>query len=85
MMDLGALPNGPFSNGVGINNKGQVVGAGLDAVGRFQALLYQGGTVTSLPTLGGDRTTANDINDLVQIVGLSETSSGLIRAVLWTK
>jgi uncharacterized membrane protein len=39
----------------------------------FNPYSIQAGTVTRLATLGVDRTAANDINELGQIVGLSES------------
>jgi probable HAF family extracellular repeat protein len=39
--------------------------------------------VTPLGTLGGDSTVANDLNDLGQVVGWSQTASGERHAFLW--
>jgi uncharacterized membrane protein len=40
--------------------------------------------MTDLGTLGGNVSAATGINDLGQVVGMSDTASGYGHAVLWT-
>jgi probable HAF family extracellular repeat protein len=67
------LPIGSFasSNSVSsINSSSQIVG---EINGN--AVLWDGGSVFALGNLGGLNSSANDINDSTQIVGISETST----------
>jgi len=61
-----------------INGSGQVAGTS-----EAQACLYEDGSVTKLGTLGGGLSKAFGINDNIQIVGQSETSSSNIHAFLY--
>jgi probable HAF family extracellular repeat protein len=54
-----------------INNQGQVVG--YSGVTPF---LYSHGTITYLPSFGGNQGSANGINNLGQVVGYSDIASG---------
>lgn len=74
LTDLGAgnLPKA-------INNAGQVVGQG-----NGQAFLWTNGTLTTLGTLGGTQSAANDLNDSGIVVGWSFDANGLKRAFQWT-
>ncbi len=71
-LDLG------FDSPLGINNVGQVVGSRYGA-----PVLWDGGVVTELPTLGGVGGTANAINDSGVIVGYSQTADNQGHATLW--
>jgi probable HAF family extracellular repeat protein len=70
MTDLGAL------SAFAINERVQVVG---------QSMVWEEGAVTDLRTLpGGHESEAIAINNRGQILGWSETKSGVNHAVLWT-
>jgi len=87
LTDLGTL-GGSFSAAFGINDLGQVVGsANLAGDVAQHAFLFSsitanvgGGTPTDLGTLGGTNSTAYAINGLGQVVGSSDTSSGVAHA-----
>jgi probable HAF family extracellular repeat protein len=64
-----------------LNDRGQAVGASLSANGE-RAVLWEGGKVVELPTLGGD-SRALDINNHGQIVGWSRAEGGEAHPVLW--
>lgn len=83
MVDLGFLPNGSSSYGIGINNAGQVVGFGETPDSLEQAFIYNGGSMTSLGILpGGSRSIAYGINDSAQVVGWADIAGDARRAFL---
>ena len=65
-----------------INKRREVVG-GAVVVDNTRAFLYSDGEMSDLGTLGGETSTAFDINDRGEIVGSSITASGLSRAFLY--
>jgi probable HAF family extracellular repeat protein len=66
-----------------ISNAGDVTGAVQHAAGQpRRAFLYSAGMLTDLGTLGGSQSQGLGINDAAQVVGYSETASGL-RAFLY--
>jgi probable HAF family extracellular repeat protein len=73
---------GRFATG-GLNNSGQVGGFSSTGTGPYYAVLYGGGRITDLGTLGGAQSFANGINDSGQVVGESETASGYTHAFLY--
>jgi probable HAF family extracellular repeat protein len=88
MIDLGLLPGGTFSEALGNNNFGQMVGDGDSGGGPnfTHAVLWQNGGVDiqDLGVLPGDNSSlAFAINDAGDVVGYSSLSSA--HAILWTK
>jgi probable HAF family extracellular repeat protein len=75
MSDLGTLGGG-FSNAVGINDPGSVVGTANNTEPdlifggqRNLAFLWQKGVMSDLGTLGGPDSVSNSVNDRTQVVG----------------
>jgi probable HAF family extracellular repeat protein len=80
--DLGTL-GGNYSSALAINNVGQIAGfSNLTNNGKSRAVVWANGTMTQLATLFGFEN-AKGINDLGQVVGLSEPASGPNHAVTW--
>jgi len=75
MTDLGEI------DPIAINERGQVIGTSRPGYSR--ALLWEGGVLGDLGTLGGPSIAAA-INERDQIVGSSDTRGGATHAVLWT-
>ncbi len=89
MLNLGALDGYEFSQAVGINDSGQVVGECQPNSGVFHAFLYSGGTMEDLNGLipqSSDWTLewAYAINDNGQIVGWGINPAGQQKAYLLT-
>jgi len=89
MQDLRTLPGDSASLALGINDKGEVVGASLDANFSPRAFLWENGAMTDLNTLipassGFYLLLANSINSNGEIVGLGATSSGKLHGFLAT-
>lgn len=82
MMDLGTLGGGQ-SWAMGINDRGQVVGGALTALGTRRAFLHERGTMLSLGTLGGNDSVATAINERGQVVGYSTIANGALHAFFW--
>lgn len=85
-IDLGTL-GGTSSNGIEINNLGQVVGSSITSSGENHAFRTAANSIINaatddLGTLGGTASTAFDINDLGQVVGSSTTANGETHAFL---
>jgi probable HAF family extracellular repeat protein len=82
---LGSLGGTLNTQGLGINNRGQVAGYG-DLAGdtTFHAFLWQDGVMSDLGTLPGDMASGADgLNNLGQVVGGSWDASWNGRAVIW--
>src|SRR5260370_37601677 len=71
--DLGALPGGfNYSNALGINERGQVVGYSITASGKTHACLFENGVMTDLGTVPGcSDSRASGVNNRGQVVGES--------------
>jgi len=73
-MNLGNLGGQEWNTPISLNNNGQVVGFGNNALGNAQAFLWtqEGRRMQALPFLGDDNASAAyDINEEGQIVGIS--------------
>jgi probable HAF family extracellular repeat protein len=68
----------------GINNSGDVVGAGYLSVSNFHAFLYSGGKMTDLGPSGAFQASAYGINASGQIVGTYALNSGASGTFLYT-
>jgi probable HAF family extracellular repeat protein len=69
---LGELPRsrgGGYSQGLGVNDRGQVVGTSVTAGGQSRAFFWEKGRMTDLGTNGQRSSGALDINSRGQIVG----------------
>ncbi len=72
MQDLGSL-GGSFSEGFGVNNRGEVVGfSWLNGDATEHPFLWRHGTLRDLGTLGGDNGEAWAINDRGHIAGWAD-------------
>lgn len=80
---LGTLPGfEPSAVALQMNNNGQAVGfSGATHAGR--AVIWEAGYIAELGTFGGDYSTAIDINDAGQIIGLSSDANGVAKPFLW--
>jgi probable HAF family extracellular repeat protein len=76
--DLGALPGQNSSIAYDINGAGMIAGASGS-----HAVLWNGGAIQDLGTLGGQTSEAHGINSAGQIVGVSDSAEGQ-RAFLWS-
>lgn len=70
MTNLGTYNGASVSEATAINDNGLIVGHGW-VQGSHHALIFAGGEVRDLGTLGGRRSFAYDVNNLGQIVGES--------------
>jgi probable HAF family extracellular repeat protein len=92
MRDLGTLPGDANSAGLGINDRGEIVGASIDGSlpsGNPRAFLWRHGVMTDLNTLVPADSplyllTALGINDEGEIAGFGVTGTGDIHAFLAT-
>lgn len=87
MQDLGILPGDVNSAGLGINNRGEVIGVSADASGNPRPYLWKNGVMTELNTLVPADSPlhlllAYSINDRGQISGFGVDGSGNIHAYL---
>ena len=84
----GLLWRGPTPTALGpiepvaVNASDDVVGDG-NVGGNVHGFLWQNGTLTDLPGLGGDETHAWLVDDAGDVAGVSALPSGVDHAVLW--
>ena len=91
MVDLGILPGTSLklagSEALAINDVGQIVGWAHTAASpraRHAVLWSAAHVIQDLGTLGGDASTAVDINASGQVIGMSDAPGGGQRGFLWT-
>jgi probable HAF family extracellular repeat protein len=77
-LEINTIP-GITPAAVAINNNGQVLGNCFGG-----AVVWTNNTPTVLPTLGGGSATGTAINNLGQVVGTSNTSTGAEDGFLWS-
>ncbi len=78
MMNLGHLPGATVTFATGVNASGRIVG-----VSGTHAFLYANSKMKNIGTLGGANSAAYGINRSNQIVGNSDTKSGVTHAFLY--
>jgi probable HAF family extracellular repeat protein len=93
IVELPTLPDGKCPSTIGstacsiaydINDRGEIAGVTVDALGRGRAVVWRNGTVTDLGTLPGEtQSVAYAINNRGQVAGTSQAASGVSSAVLW--
>lgn len=81
--DLAALGLPSWSEGVAINDSGQVAGVAMTADGGRRAFLWSAGSTTMLDTPAGGESWAFGLNLRGQVVGAASLSDGAFHAVLW--
>ncbi len=80
--NLGTLPGGTTSVGLGINSGGQIVGYS-NTSGAERGFIYSSGAMTPLGSLTGGPSNAYGINDSGLTVGSSVASNSRLHAVLY--
>ena len=84
MADLGTV-GGVDSEGLAINDSGQVAGVSQTSSGTYHAVVATaGGGMTDIGTLGGTSSTAFGINNSGEVTGTSETLVGENNAFIYT-
>lgn len=88
MHNLGTLPGYKYSQAFAINNAGVIVGRVYngnpeDAVAPMRAVVYEGGVMRQIGTLGGTSSVAFAVNDSALIVGGARTATGEQHAFLY--
>ena len=83
--ELGTIPDGGGSEGLGINAHGHVVGYALNKNGKERAFFFDGEMKNLIPELG-DSSRANDINNNNIVVGVFyKDSDNSYHAFYWDK
>lgn len=83
LIDLGRLPDGAPVSAFAINERRQVVGWAFGSNG-LRGFLWQNGVLTELGTFGGDESTAFDVNNRGQVLGVSRTADNDIHGFVFT-
>ena len=86
MKGLGTLPGQPYSEAMGIDDSGRIVGWSYSSRANVQgrAFLYEDGEMEDLGTLPGDLySMARAIDEHGRVVGQSRNAGGQNRAFLW--
>ncbi|MCM3922936.1 HAF repeat-containing protein [Frankia sp. AiPs1] len=76
---------GRWSQAVGVNVRGRIVGTTSVAGGDRHAYLWADNTMTDLGTLGGSSSEGVAVNDQEQVCGNSVTATGQSHAFLWSR
>ncbi len=79
MKDLGTMSGTNASQACAVNNQGQIAGSS-----GTHAVIFSGGSILDLGTLGGPSSEARSINNLGQVAGMADTADGHTHAFLWT-
>jgi probable HAF family extracellular repeat protein len=74
------VPGSVYTTANGVNNRGQVVGEHLDAVGTIHGYLWDKGRFTTIDVPDAAGTSITDINDRGQVIGLYADASGMLHA-----
>lgn len=89
MRDLGTLGSCPDSRAAGVNAVGQAVGDACSCTvcgfRKGRAVLFEGGQVTDLGTLGGPSALASAVNDAGQVVGAADTAELAEHGFVWER
>jgi probable HAF family extracellular repeat protein len=88
MTDVGSLPGSDFSSFQGLSDAGHVVGTSVTATGESHAYRWHRGVIVDLGTLGGDFSSAADVNDRGEVVGwstVSRTGNDPSHAFVWRR
>jgi probable HAF family extracellular repeat protein len=80
---LPTIGSDPDGVAYGINNQGQAVGYSGNCTTAIEAVVWENGTATALPSLGYPSAIAFAINSHGQIVGQAVNSDGTPLAALW--
>lgn len=87
MTDLGVLPGDELSLGIGINDRGEVLGTSGTSAGpnhNFGSFVWSDGVITELQAAAGRQAYPVGINDCGQVVGWSARNFGTPgHAALW--
>jgi probable HAF family extracellular repeat protein len=80
-------PNATYTDAVGINNRGEIVGSFGDAQGRRHGYVLRNGTFTTLdfPAQGVIETGAKGINDRGEVAGFYVQSGADIHGFVWRR